>query len=58
MQRRAILLFILFVVLAVLYASVTREKLPAFTKEQQKQTETFNRLDEQVLAPASGEKKD
>jgi len=49
MQRRGFLLFILFVVLAAFYASVSREGVPVITAKQKSQTERFNQLDESVL---------
>jgi hypothetical protein len=48
-QRRVFLLFILFIVLAVFYASITRQSLPAISTEQKAQTDMLNQLDEQVL---------
>jgi len=51
MQRRAFLLFVLFVVLAAFYVSATRENVPVIAAKQQEQTERFNQLDEQVLNP-------
>lgn len=61
MHRRAILLLILLVVLAVFYASVAVDRAPVIISSQKAQTEQLNRLDEQVLsAPdgASGEDED
>lgn len=49
MQTRVYLLFILFVVLAAFYASVTRESAPVIASKQQAQTEMFNQLDEAAL---------
>lgn len=48
-QRRAILLLILLVVLALFYASVTLDRVPDIVSSQKAQTDQFNRLDEQVL---------
>jgi hypothetical protein len=42
-------LFILFVVLAVFYASITRQNVPAISAKQKAQTDMLNQLDEQVL---------
>lgn len=59
MQRRAFLLFTLFVVLAVFYASVTRERLPTISTEQESQTRQLERLDEEVLGhPAAQPEED
>jgi len=55
MQRRALLLFLLFLALATFYAVVTRESVPRITRAQKNQTEYLNRLDEQVLGPATTE---
>lgn len=49
MQRRMILLFVLFVVLAALYATVTRQNMPGIQARQKAQTETLNHLDEVAL---------
>ena len=49
MQRRAILLFILFAVLAVFYASVSGRSVPEIMAEQKAQTEMFEQLDQRVL---------
>jgi preprotein translocase subunit SecG len=49
MQRRTILLLVLFGVLALFYASVTRKGVPTITAEQKTQTRMHNQLDEQVL---------
>jgi hypothetical protein len=43
MQRRV---FLLFVVLAGFYASVTSESMPRIESEQKAQTDQFNHLDE------------
>lgn len=53
MQPRVYLLFILFVVLAAFYASVTRESVPEMAAKQHAQTEMFNQLDE--IAVKQGE---
>jgi hypothetical protein len=42
-------LFVLFVVLAGFYASVTQQSVPIIQSEQEAQTEMFNQLDEPVL---------
>ena len=62
MQRRVFLLFILFVVLAGFYASVTRTSVPVLTGKQRAQTEQFNQIDqvavsakEQGSVPSSGD---
>jgi FlaG/FlaF family flagellin (archaellin) len=52
MQRRVLLMFALFVVLAGFYASVTRENVSMIQSEQKVQTEMFNQLDEQALSQA------
>jgi len=49
MQRRVLLLFVLFVVMAGFYTSVTSESVPTITTEQKAQTELFNQLDEHAL---------
>ncbi|MDT8319754.1 MAG: hypothetical protein RQ826_04435 [Xanthomonadales bacterium] len=49
MHRRAFLLFVLFVVLAAFYGSLTRERVPVIAQEQQNQTRQLNNLDQQVL---------
>lgn len=56
MQRRAILLFVLLVVLAVLYATVTRDNIPAITAEQEAQTKALEQLDEEVLGKVESDK--
>jgi len=54
MHRRAILLLILLVVLAIFYASVAVDPAPRIISGQKAQTEQLNRLDEQVFdAPDS-----
>ena len=50
MQKRSYLLFVLFVVVAAFYTSVTRMGTPAINAEQQAQTDRFNRLDEVAVA--------
>lgn len=50
MQRRVVLMFILFVVLAGYYASVTYDNVPTIQSQQKAQTEMFNQLDEQALS--------
>ena len=55
MQRRTLLLFLLFLVLAAFYAAVTQENVPRITGAQQEQTESLNQLDERVLGPVREE---
>jgi hypothetical protein len=55
MQRRVILLFILFVVLAGFYASVTRTSMPALTGKQKAQTEQFNQIEQVVVTREGGD---
>jgi hypothetical protein len=43
-------MFILFVVLAGYYASVTYDNVPTIQSQQKAQTEMFNQLDEQALS--------
>lgn len=50
MQRRVVLMFVLFVVLAGFYASVTYDSVPTIQSQQKAQTEMFNQLDEQALS--------
>ena len=50
MQRRVYLLFVLFIVVAGFYASVTRDNVPSIQSEQKAQTEMFNQLDERALS--------
>lgn len=50
MLKRSYLLFLLFVVIAAFYASVTHTGALAIQAEQQVQTDRFNRLDEAALA--------
>ena len=47
MQTRVILLFALFVVMAVFYASVTKDGASTIATKLQVQTEMFNQLNEQ-----------
>jgi len=49
MQRRAILLFILFAVLAALYASVSGRSASQVMATQKAQAEMLEKLDEHVL---------
>jgi hypothetical protein len=52
-QRRVFLLFMLFVVLAGFYASVTSESMPRIESEQKAQTDQFNHLDELATGKAA-----
>ena len=52
MQRRVILLFVLFLFTAVFYSTVIRQNLPDIKAKQRAQTEMLNSLDEQVLSQA------
>ena len=45
MQRRAVLLFILFLVMAWFYSTVFRQNVPEIQAEQRAQTERLNKLD-------------
>lgn len=49
MQQRVILLFVLFVVLAAFYASVSRQSVPVITQKQRAQTELFDEMDANAL---------
>lgn len=49
MQQRVILLFLLFVVLAAFYASLSSDAVPVLTQRQRAQTELFNQLDHNTL---------
>ena len=51
MPRRAILLFVLFVVTSVFYSVVIHSSLPDIQAKQKAQTERFNALDEKALSP-------
>ena len=53
MQRRTILLFILFAALALFYASVANRSVPDVIARQKAQTEMFEQLDEHVLGQTS-----
>jgi hypothetical protein len=50
MQLRALLLFVLFLVLAAFYATMTRQSMSDFTDKQRAQTEAINQLDERALS--------
>lgn len=50
MQRRVLLMFVLFVVVAGFYTSVTHNSVPTIQLEQKAQTEMFNQLDERALS--------
>ena len=50
MHRRAILLFVLFLVMSLFYNSVIRQNMPNIQAKQAAQTEMLNNLDEQALA--------
>ena len=60
MQRRVLLMFVLFVVVVGFYTSVTHNSVPTIQSEQKAQTEMFNQLDERALSqvkmgnPSSG----
>ena len=49
MQQRVILLFLLFVVMAAFYASVSSETVTSVAQRHRAQAEMFNRMDESVL---------
>ena len=49
MQQRVILLFLLFVVLSVFYASFTGDTVPTMSERQQAQTEMFENIEENAL---------
>ncbi len=55
MQTRVILLFVLFLVVALFYDSVTRQNMPNIEAKQKVQTEMMNNLDERVLARTQSE---
>ena len=50
MQTRVILLFVLVLVLALFYNTVTRQNMPNIEAKQKVQTEMLNNLDERVLS--------
>ena len=50
MQRRMILLFVLFLVVTLFYSTVIRQNLPDIKAEQKAQTEMLNSLDERVFS--------
>lgn len=49
MQRRAFLLLVLLLSLALFYFSVARQSMPKITAKQKEQTELLEQLDERVL---------
>ena len=51
MQRRVILLFVLFLVAALFYRAVIRQNMPDIEVKQKAQTEMLDNLDERVLSP-------
>jgi hypothetical protein len=51
MQRRTILLFILLLTLALLYASVTGRSARELATQQRNQADLLEHLDERVLEP-------
>jgi len=50
MSRRMILLFVLFLVVALFYSVVIQQVMPNIKAKQKAQTEMMNNLDEQALA--------
>lgn len=50
MQRRLILLFVLFLVMALFYRAVIRQNMPEIKAKQAAQTQMLNNLDERVLS--------
>ena len=57
MPRRMILLFVLFLVVALFYSVVIQQVVPNIAAEQKAQTEKLNNLDEEALAKIqSGQK--
>ncbi len=54
MHRRAILLLVLLLVLAVFYSTVVRQSMPDIKARQKAQTEMLNNLDERGNSAESG----
>ena len=50
MQRRAILLFVFFLVVTLFYSTVIRQNMPDIETIQKAQTEMLNKLDERALS--------
>jgi len=50
MHRRAILMFILFLVVALFYNSVIQQNMPDIQAKQKAQTEMLNNLDGRVYS--------
>lgn len=50
MQKRVILLFVLFLVSALFYRAVIGQNMPNIEVKQKVQTEMLNNLDERVLS--------
>jgi len=50
MQRRVLLLFVLFLVLAAFYATLTRQSMSDIASRQRAQTEAINQLEESALS--------
>lgn len=50
MPRRAILLFVLFLVMSLFYSVVIQTSLPDIEAKQKAQTEMLNEMDERALS--------
>jgi preprotein translocase subunit SecG len=55
MPRRAILLFVLFLVLSLFYASFSTDQEDSIFERYEQQAERLNQLDEAVLSEQGGE---